>query len=342
MKSSPAVPRRSVLNWMSGAALAFTATVRQRASAQAGVMLGSGNHRYEWVPDWGPLPGNQDYGNTHGGIVIDEAERLYVNTDTSKAVLMFDTDGRYIGEWGQEFASGLHGMTVVRDCGGDETLWLAHTARHEVVQTTLSGQVLKTLPFPAAAGVYASSAEYQPTGVAVAPNGNIYAADGYGRSYVHQYDATGAYVRSWGGGGNAAGQFNTPHGIWVDTRGAEPLVMVADRENARLQSFDLDGNHVATVSGMLRRPCGVHQHGDEIVVPDLAGRVTILDKNNQLVTHLGDNPDESLRAQNGVARDKWMDGVFISPHSAQWDADGNLYVMDWNFLGRVSKLRRVS
>jgi hypothetical protein len=79
-----------------------------------------------------------------------------------------------------------------------------------------------------------------------------------------------------------------------------------------------------------------------LVVPDLAGRVTILDRENKLVCHLGDQPDESLRAQNGVPREKWKDGVFISPHSAHWDKQGNLYVMDWNYLGRVNKLQRVS
>ena len=48
-----------------------------------------------------------------GGIVIDEAERVYLNTDTTRAVLMFDLEGRYIGDFGQEFANGLHGMAVV-------------------------------------------------------------------------------------------------------------------------------------------------------------------------------------------------------------------------------------
>jgi hypothetical protein len=60
-----------------------------------------------------------------------------------------------------------------------------------------------------------------------------------------------------------------------------------------------------------------------------------------LINHLGDNPNVALRAQNGVDKPQWQDGVFIAPHSARWDADGNLYVMDWNFRGRVSELRRI-
>jgi DNA-binding beta-propeller fold protein YncE len=310
------------------------------ALAQAPVTLGEGTHRYEWVKSWGPLPSSADYGNTHGGIVIDETERVYLNTDTTQAVLMFDTDGRFLSSWGQEFAGGLHGMTLVRDCGGEQQLYLTHTGRHEVVKARLDGTVLATLPFPAAAGVYAAPANYQPTGVAVAPNGNVYVADGYGQSWVHQYDPAGKYVRSWGGVGTDNGKFKTPHGIWVDTRGPTPLLLVADRENGRLQIFDLDGNFLQVVSGF-RRPCGFHQLGDDLVVPDLGGRVTILNKDNQVTTQLGDNPNTALRAQNNVDRAQWQDGVFIAPHSARWDADGNLYVMDWNFRGRVNKLRRL-
>jgi DNA-binding beta-propeller fold protein YncE len=322
-----------------GATLALGARP-EPARAQAPIVLGTGSHRYEWVSGWGALPGNVDYGNTHGAIVIDEAERVYLNTDTTKAVLMFDLDGRFIGSWGQEFAGGLHGMAIVRECGGQEYLYLTHTERHEVVKAKLDGTVIASLPFPQSSGAYTSQSQYKPTGVAVAPNGNVYVADGYGQSWVHQYDPAGKYVRSWGGLGTDNGKFKTPHGIWVDTRGTTPVLLVADRENGRLQVFDLDGKFLQVVTGF-RRPCGFHQLGDDLVVPDLGGRVTILNKDNQVITHLGDNPDPALRAQNNVDRDKWQDGVFIAPHSARWDADGNLYVMDWNFRGRVNKLRRL-
>lgn len=332
--------RRQILTGAAGLGASAALGPWPHARAQATGVLGAGSHRYEWVKSWGTLPGSTDYGNTHGGIVIDETERIYLNTDTTQAVLMFDTDGRYLGAWGQEFANGLHGMTITRACGGDELIYLTHTGRHEVLKAKLDGTVVSTLPFPAAAGVYDAPANYQPTGVAVAPNGNVYVADGYGKSWVHQYDAAGSYVRSWGGEGGENGQFRTPHGIWIDTRGPTPLVLVADRENGRLQFFDLDGQFLKAVGGF-RRPCGVHQLGNDLAVPELGGRVTILNKDNEVITYLGDNLDAGQRAQNGVDRAAWQDGVFIAPHSARWDSDGNLYVMDWNFRGRVSKLRRL-
>ena len=120
------------------AAAGIGATLRPRsASAQTPIVLGTGRHRYEWVHAWGLLPGGKDYGNTHGGIIIDASERVYVNTDTTDAVLMFDTDGRFLGSWGKEFAGGLHGMTLVRECDR-EILYITHTGRHEVVKTTLN------------------------------------------------------------------------------------------------------------------------------------------------------------------------------------------------------------
>jgi DNA-binding beta-propeller fold protein YncE len=326
---------------LTGAAAGIGATLPTRsASAQSPIVLGTGRHRYEWVRGWGLLPGGRDYGNTHGGIIIDASERVYVNTDTTDAVLMFDTDGRFLGSWGKEFAGGLHGMTIVRECDR-EILYLTHTGRHEVVKATLDGQVMMTFPFPSQAGIYSMPDQYKPTGVAVAPNGSVYVCDGYGLSWVHQYAPDGGYVRSWGGKGTDPGKFNTPHGVLIDTRRNPPVLVVADRENGRLQIFDLDGKLIEAVNGILRRPCGAHLQGDDLVVPDLDGRVTILDNANKLITHLGENPNASLRANNGVDKSQWEDGLFLAPHSARWDSEGNLYVMDWNFRGRMTKLRRI-
>ena len=66
-----------------------------------------------------------------------------------------------------------------------------------------------------------------------------------------------------------------------------------------------------------------------------------MDENNELISQLGDNPDPKKRAQNGVPQDQWQDGHFLSPHGACFDGAGNLYVLDWNRHGRVSKLERL-
>lgn len=305
-----------------------------------------GETGYVWSKAWGrPLDaaafGADELGNTHGCLVVTRDGRILANTDTEHAVVAFAPDGRITGSWGKEFHGGLHGMCL-RIEDGAEVLYLAHTRRHEIVKTTIDGTVLWALGWPQASGVYAKEDEYKPTAVAVAPDGRIFAADGYGKSWVHVYDKDRNYVKSFGGRGTEPGKMQTPHGLWLDTRGERPLLLVCDRENHRLQWFDMDGNFVRTMDHDLRRPCNVWPLADGgLVVADLAGRITFLDANDQLVGHLGDNPDPRLRAQNGVPRASWRDGEFLSPHSVCADAGGNLYVMDWNSLGRVTKLERL-
>ena len=92
----------------------------------------------------------------------------------------------------------------------------------------------------------------------------------------------------------------------------------------------------------LRDPCHFDQHGSDILIPDLKGRVTIFDKENKLVTHLGDNPVAKYRRNNRTPREALVPGDFCTPHGAIWDRAGNIYVAEWLPYGRVTKLRRVS
>lgn len=309
------------------------------AAAAAPVTLGeAAGPRYTWVHDWGRLQDGKELGNTHGCLVVDKDGNVLANTDTEHAVITFTADGKVLRAWGKEFQGGLHGMCL-RVEAGQEVLYLAHTRRHEIVKTTIDGKVLWTIPWPQASGVYEKEDQFNPTAVAVGPDGRIFAADGYGRSWIHIFDKDRNYVKSFGGPGKGPGKLQTPHGLWLDGRGKEPLLLVCDRENHRLQWFSMDGEHVRTMDKDLRRPCNVAPlPNGGLVVADLAGRITLLDAKDQLVCHLGDNPDEKLRAQNGVPRAKWQDGEFLSPHGIAVDAAGAIYVQDWNFLGRISKL----
>ncbi len=311
-----------------------------RRSGGGPLILGKGPHRYEWVNDWAKLPSGMQLGSCHGGIVIDSQNRILLNTQTENAVMIFDSDGKFIKAWGKDFKDGSHGMMVRRE-GRDEFLYLTHTARHELIKLTLDGELVWTRGHPEQPGLYESASEYKPTAVAFAPNGDIYVADGYGKFWVHQYTAKGDYLKSWGGKGSEPGKLNNPHGIWVDSRRKTPVVIVADRGNKRLQTFTLDGQHTGFVTDEMRLPSNMDQRGGDLVVADLAGKVTILDKDNKIITHLGDNTDPKMRATNKIPPDQWTDGVFISPHCPRWDRKGNLYVHEWLTTGRVTKLKRV-
>lgn len=309
------------------------------------VVLGPEENRYRWVPGWLQVPDGMQLGNTHGCVAVDSKGRVFFNTDSDHAIVIARPDGTIETTWGKEWAGGLHGMTLVEE-EGEEFLYLAHTGRHEVAKTTLLGEVIWTLPWPEISGKYKSADQYKPTAIQVGPKGEIFIADGYGQSWVHRYSKDREYLGSFGGYGEEPGKMRTPHGLVMELGGDEPYLLVCDRANSRLQRFAMDGKLVRAETPGLRRPCnGVFtQFG--LAVADLQGRVTLLgldDKGDRVVlAQLGDNPDPKKRGVNGVPTEAWADGEFLAPHGVGADAEGNLYVMDWNRHGRITKLKRIT
>ena len=319
--------------------LALGIAVHSNQDAEDGV-LGDGAHRSRWVADWAQLPDGTSFGNTHGCIVVDRDDNVSVNTDTENAVLVFDRDGAFLRAFGEGLAGGLHGMWM-RAEGDAEYLYATHIGQHRVLKLTLTGEEVWSLGAPLESGLYDDASQYRPTSIAVAPNGDLYVADGYGLSWIHVYDTERNYLRTLGGRGGLRGQFQTCHGIAIEEHKGEVSLLVADRENNRLQVFDLDGHLREVITGDLRRPCHVQSKDGALLVPGLAGRVAVLDEDGAVLAFLGDQPDEGLRARNDGGADRWRAGEFLSPHCARWDSRGDLYVMDWNVLGRVTKLERV-
>jgi hypothetical protein len=319
-------------------------------------IVGSGEHTYEVIDSWPRLPEGKQFGNTHGVVELADGRILIHNASpTGDCVAEFDPAGKFIRSWGKEFFPGAHGMQL-RVEKGEEFLYFATTTNRSIVKTNTKGEhVFDIVGYPKEAldangkplyqpnEKHTAEERYAPTNIAFHPtDGSFYVADGYGSNYVHHYDAAGNYLRSWGGTGSEPGQMKCPHGIWCDTRDASnPRLVVADRANVRLQYFTLDGKYLSMVTDELRHPCHFDQRGGELLIPDLKGRVTIFDKDNKLVVHLGDNPDEQQRANNRVPDDQRTPGRFCSPHQAIWDRAGNIYVVEWLFDGRVTKLRKV-
>ncbi|MEP7270052.1 MAG: hypothetical protein ABI882_01030 [Acidobacteriota bacterium] len=335
--------RRSFLSRSAGmlvSAVAAPLVLTSSRTAAASIVLGEGRHRYEWITGWAKLPDGMAFGNTHGAVVIDRQGRVLMNSDTENAVIIFDPNGKFIKAWGKEWKGGSHGMALHRE-GRNEFVYLTHHSRHEFAKFTLDGEVVWIKGYPQDSKVYQKADEFRPTGVAVAPNGDFYVTDGYGKSWVHQYNAKGDYVRSWGGLGAEPGKLKQPHGIWIDGREKTPRVLVADRANHRLQWFSLNGEYLSMLDEGLRLPSNFHELGKDIVIADLQGRVTIIDGQNKIVTHLGDNTDPEKRGKNPIPREQWADGQFISPHCPRWDSQGNLYVAEWLSTGRITKLKRL-
>lgn len=310
------------------------------------VLTGAGENTYQSVPDWCQMPPDRkELGSTHGGIVQDKAGNVYASMDGGPTgILVYKPDGTFVKGIGDKSLTHLHGININEE-NGEEFIYAAHVDSAEALKLKLDGTVVWRIPWEEfqKSGKYKDKGQLKPTGITVAPDGSVFVADGYGLSWVHKFDKDQKYVMSFGGIGTEPGQFKTCHGIGLDKRGERPLLLVCDRENRRLQHFDLDGKFVKVIAENLRRPCSVSFHGDNVAVAELEARVTILDKDNKEIAHLGDNPNHDQWAKFPIPPAEWKPGIFTAPHGVSFDhTDGSVYVMDWNVSGRLSKFKHVT
>jgi DNA-binding beta-propeller fold protein YncE len=170
-------------------------------------------------------------------VTMDDAGTIYIlhRGDKADPVLAVDRDGKIVRSWGKGLYQIPHSIRI--DPQGN--IWTVDSGSSMVLKFTPKGEKLMEI-----------SVGEQPTGrgrtngtsdIAFGPNGRIYISDGYGNARVLEYNAKGERVRQWGSPGTGPGQFNQPHGIAVDDQG---IVYVADRNNARVQRFDLNGKYL--------------------------------------------------------------------------------------------------
>ncbi|HWB12009.1 MAG TPA: 6-bladed beta-propeller [Pirellulales bacterium] len=305
------------------------------------VRMGCGIMTFDTVPGWGLRPdGRSALGPTHGAVVIDKDGNIY--TSANKGVVVFSPDGKVVQEYLGEPYTNLHDMEI-REEGGDEFIYGARNNNAEGIKFNAhSGQVALRLGFPQESGL--NLKQFNPTAITVAPNGDIFLSDGYASNHIFKFDKTGKYLMHFGSQGNGLKEFNTAHGMTLDTRYDPPRLLICDRNHepkGRLLHYDLNGNFIEEIATGLGMPTSAAVQGDYVSVPDLHGRLVILDKNNTIMAVLGHNPDPGKRVNYNIPQDQWIEGIFSGTHGSYWDKDGNLYVQDWNVDGRIMKLVRV-
>jgi len=294
--------------------------------------------KFENVPGYFEKnPGGQPLGPCHGGMVVDKKGEIYVTTDTARGIVVFSPEGKYVRAVGP---TRIHALEI-REENGVEYIYAARPSDHEVVKLKTNGEVVWVLGAPDEAGLYKDGTGFNPCALTVGPDGSIFVADGYGSNHVLKFGKNRRFIKAFGGMGNEEGKFMTCHGIAVDQRFNPPLLLVCNRNNNRVEHWDLDGNFVKVIQKDLRMPAAVHIRGDYAVFPELQGRVTVIDKSGAIVAQVGDNPTPPQRANYGLPPEKWTEGIFNSPHGGSIDKDGNLLVAEWTQFGRIHKFTLV-
>lgn len=269
-------------------------------------------------------------------MVQDSKGRIILLTnEVNNNILIYDKSGKLLKTWGHEFP-GAHGLTLHR-AGGEDFLFITDTEKNEVYKTNIDGKVLLTISYPADIPAYTKKELFVPTETTVLENGEFYIADGYGQQYVMHYDANGKMLGYFGGRGDEPKNLDNAHGITIDKRKANPDLIVTDRTRNCFKRYSFDGTFMEEIKLPGACVCRPVIHGDHLYAavlrsPDLnserSGFVTILDKDNKVVSNIGGTKPVY---ENGQLKEMAQaEKIFVHPHDVCVDDDGSLYVAQWN------------
>ena len=275
--------------------------------------VGLGSRTYRVERPWGKLPPNMSLGQV-SNVGVDSNDNVYavlrrdacadpVPTDP---VVVFDAQGNYLRSWGKQWVADAHGFFVT----AQNTIFLADRDAHQVCAFDQYGTLLLTLGTRHRPGRPFN----HPSDIAVGPSGDIYVSDGYGNSRVHRFSPDGTLLHSWGEPGRGPGQFGLPHAVWVLPDGR---VLVADRENNRVQVFTPEGQYLTEWPDFYH-PADIYADAEgTIYITDEIPRLTAVDDEGVMV---------------GRCRPS-----LNTPHGIYGDSRGNLFIAEIR-PSRIAKL----
>jgi len=307
-----------------------------KAQAQ---ILGHRDFKYKIDPSWGNLdPAKVPVVNCHEMVITRNGRMIMVTDEAKNNVIIYDQSGKLLDTWtlGLDRA---HGLSIV-DEGDAEYLWVVDNGGR-VVKTTLGGVIVSEIISPLKEGIYEEKMRWTPTETAVAPNGDLYIADGYGSQYFLQYDKDGNFIRKFGGDGHGDAQFKTAHGIAIDQRGGKtPTLLCTSRGHNSFKRFTMEGEYMETIflpGAFVCRPV-IHKENlyagvcwsrlKYLEQMDNSGFVTILNKENKVVSNPGGTAPEYRNGELQLMMQS--EQVFKHCHDVCIDQDENIYVCQWN------------
>ncbi|MEL6195117.1 MAG: 6-bladed beta-propeller [Bacteroidota bacterium] len=341
----PTTNRRSFLKSTAGLASAafltpgftFNITHKQELGEE---ILGHGKFRYRVNKSWGNLdPSKTPVKNCHEMVQDSRGRLIMVTDETKNNIIIYDTAGKLLDSWGNDFPGG-HGLTLW-DANGEEFLFICDPDLGKVFKTTLDGKILMTISHPKEISAYGADDPFKPTETTIGPNGDIYVADGYGSQWILQYSSEGEFIRKFGGRGNADHQFDTAHGVTLDTRdAANPTLICTSRGHNAFKRYSLDGQYLSTIFLPGAYVCRAVIDDDMLyagvcwsrlrylnLTPD-SGFVTILDKDEKVISNPGGSKPKYQKGELQIMKQE--NPLFNHCHDVCIDTDKNIYVCQWN------------
>ena len=301
------------------------------------VIIGHNSHRYKVDLNWGNLDASKTPVQDCHEMIQDSKGRIVLLTNhTKNNVIVYDKSGKLIETWGTEYP-GAHGLTLVKE-NGEDFLLITDYDRHQIIKTTIDGEVVFTIDYPSEIGKYKAKEEFKPTETTVTDNGDIYVADGYGKQHIMHCNHKGELINIFGGQGQEDGQFLNAHGICFDNRDAKnPSLLITAREMNQLKRFNLQGDFLETIDVPGALICRPVIHKKDIYFAVLrsknslhsdSGFVLIMNENNEVVSC----PGATAPSYKNQKLDELYQTVrlFQHPHDVCIDDDENMYVAQWN------------
>ena len=300
----------------------------------------AGPHRLELQEGWEQRPEGWGHPDVTG-VAVDKSDRVYLLVRAEWPVVVYGPGGEFIRTWGKGEFVVPHGITI----DADERVWIVDKGGHWVKIFDLEGSLLTTIGDgrPSETGIegdfqtikHGGPPFNEPTNVGFGPSGEAFIGDGYGNARIHRFDREGNLELSWGEPGQGEGEFNVPHAVTVDDTGR---VLVADRENDRIQIFSSDGEVLDIWDDDICRP-------DDLAIHD--GILYIVELGLYVGRYPGLRPDSpgdpasriSLWTLSGELVGRWgtrdgcHPGSFHAPHGIAVDSRGDIYVTECNWTG---------
>ena len=291
------------------------------------------NVAFEVIEGWEKLPEGWSFVEV-AGVATDSRDRVYAFNRGEHPMIVFDADGNFLDAWGEGLFTNAHGIHI----GPDDRIYAADNFDHTVRIFSPDGTLLDTLgekDQPSDTGFvpgqtpvqYGGEPFNRVTNVALDSAGDLYIADGYGNARVHKFSTDGEHLFSWGEPGSGPGEFRLPHAIAIDE---DDRVLVADRENCRIQVFSPKGEYLTEWTGISRPDdLFIDEAAGIMYVAELGGwaagadipphappaSVCLIDLDGTLISRFGSG-------------DPVRSGNFFAPHGIWADSKGDLYVAE--------------